>query len=201
MLPSLFFSYGALISGFHSSSDSFQDTVAKAGRIVRSACLKEQIHLAHKGYVLILNERFQLDDFKELFANKVGHCGSLSQGMLFKTLQAIQAIYPRAIDDFDSILITHNGVPVFVYINSSKLDFLSITQKQGAEFDLESAFYIGAPKEKLLLAFKQLKDYSFSINVNHHFNDDVPPTRPSMWLLLGGLVVGAFMIQYLKCKL
>ena len=122
--PHMLFTYDTLISVFQSSNERYQNQlVAKIGCIHQTKELHSQLRKAKDRSVVVMQDRFDINAIEKEIESKAAFGKTIDKDVIVKILRAVEQIHSKAIEDFDTFFITYSSIPVFVFVNSSKLDF------------------------------------------------------------------------------
>ena len=172
---------------FQNSNEKNKNSlIDKVGKIDRSSSLVDEMELAEERQVLLTCDHFNLDFFKDQIQKKVSFNKIIQNEVILQILESIRSNNIFIIDEFDSVLVTYSNIPIFMHVNSSKIDLYKLEEYDPYRLLHSSERnpvernklirkinndYKPSREENLKRAFKQLKGNSFSINVNYHFNN------------------------------
>jgi 5'(3')-deoxyribonucleotidase len=211
----------SVLGAFESTKKQFRgEIVRNSGRIRETQTLKKPLRIAFERKVVQLLETFDLEVVKSCLKSKAGYDKTLSHVLLGEMLEIIRDQHLASINDFDSVMILFDNMPVYCFLNSSKLKTeqmkkkLSLTSERFAKrlksevqepTNLDKLFFVedvvssvsemlsGEKEEDFqMYCALQMDEYSYCLDLNHHVHTNLTLISSRNLILCGiaTLVVG-----------
>ena len=119
-----------VLSAFETSKDWIRgDIVRHAGRIRETQTLKKPVQLAFEKKVVQALESFDVEAITPHWGAKAGFDKTISHVLLGEILATVRAQHMGSINDFDCVMILYDNLPVYCFLNTSKLKMDSARKK------------------------------------------------------------------------
>lgn len=110
-----------VLSAFESDKGCLRgDIVRHAGRIRETQNLKREIRIAFDKKIVQATETYDAMTFDRRSEVKVGFDKTINCAVLEGIFSTIRSQFPDSINDFDCVMLLHNGLPVYCFLNISK---------------------------------------------------------------------------------
>jgi hypothetical protein len=219
----------SVLSAFESTPKQFRgEIIQHAGRIRDTQSITTPLQIAFKKKVVQSLDTFDLEAIKGHLAKKACFAKTLSHVLLGEILETIRDQHLGSINDFDVVLITSNSIPVFCFMNSSKLkvDFnrRKISQDKERLLKLKEEAIVSEHKglpvlvddilekmdgmlsgdkqdELMLHCALRMDEYSYCLDLNHQVHSNLTLLFWNNFLLCGIVaLVGAGAYLYSRQK-